>query len=336
MKAAFFDAPHLVAVRDTAQPEAAPDRVVVRVAAAGLCGTDQHILQGDFVAKYPLIGGHELAGEIVSVGEGVESHKPGDRVAVDPSLFCGHCFFCQRNEGNHCLNWNGIGVTRPGGFAEYVSAPAANIYQIGDMSYDQAAFIEPVSCVVYALNRVAIPSGAEVLIFGAGPMGLLMTQLVRHGNASRIVVVDKVARKLELARSLGANDTVEAGPRAAAELRRLSPLGFDVVIDVTGIPAVVEAMFAHARPRGKVLFFGVCPSDSKIALNPFDVYKRDLEIFGSFALCFTFHQSIALLKAGAVQVGPLITHRFALDDFAEALRVAGSGEALKVQLSMSA
>jgi 2-desacetyl-2-hydroxyethyl bacteriochlorophyllide A dehydrogenase len=332
VKAAFFDAPLKVAVRTAPEPEAGPGRVVVKTAAAGLCGTDQHILHGDFVAQYPLIGGHELAGVVEAVGAGVEDIGVGDRVAVDPSLFCGHCFFCQRNQGNHCLNWNAIGVTRPGGFADFVSAPAANIYPIDDMPFEQAAFVEPISCVVYGLDRVRIPVGAEVLIYGAGPMGLLMTQLVRHGNASRIVVVDKVLEKLDIALTLGATETVEAGPTADARIHAMSPLGFDVVIDVTGVPAVVQGMLAHARPRGKVLFFGVCPTEATIALSPFQVYKKDLEIYGSFALCYTFHQAIALLKAGAVKVEPLISHRFALDEFPQALRLAGSGEALKVQV----
>ncbi len=332
MKAAFYQAPYTIDVREAPRPDAGPGEVVVRVAACGICGTDQHIFQGDFFPSYPLIGGHELAGEVAAVGEGVDTVREGDRVAVDPSVFCGYCFFCQRGQGNHCLNWNAIGVTRNGGFAEYALAPKSNIYQIGDMPYEEAAFIEPLSCVVYGLQRLRIPVGANALIYGAGPIGLLMLQLARHGGAGPTAVVDLRQEKLDVARSLGATDVVLGGAGADDALRQISPLGFDVVIDCTGIPAVVEHMFSHVRDEGKLLFFGVNPTEARIQISPYDVYKKDLEIYGSFALRFTFHQTIALLESGAVDVKPLLSDRLPIERFAEALDLASSGEAFKVQI----
>lgn len=332
MKAAFYEAPYTVGVREAPRPEPGAHEVVVRVAACGICGTDQHIYQGDFFPTYPLIGGHELAGEVVRIGSEVDTVREGERVAVDPSIFCGYCYFCQRAQGNHCLNWQAIGVTRNGGFAEYVVAPKANIYPIGEMPFEQAAFIEPISCVVYGLRRIKIPLGANVLIFGAGSIGLLMMQLVRHGGASQVVSVDLKGDKLALARRLGAHQTVQAGERLHDELRELSPLGFDVVIDCTGVPSAVEQMFMHVRSEGKVLMFGVNPTDATIQLSPYDVYHKDLEIYGSFALRYTFHQAIALMRSGAVEVEPLLSDRLPIDRFADALALAGSGEALKVQI----
>jgi D-arabinitol dehydrogenase (NADP+) len=332
MRAALYAAQRTIDVRDLPEPEAGPDDVVVRVAATGICGTDQHIFDGDFFPSYPVVGGHEVAGEIAEVGSNVENLHVGQRVAVDPGIFCGHCFFCQRDQGNHCLNWNGIGITRNGGFAEYLVAPRGNIYPIGDLSYEVAAFIEPISCVVYGLRRLKIPLGANALVYGAGPIGLLMAQLVGHGGASSVTSVDLRKEKLELASRLGVEHTIVAGPRAGDELRALSPLGFDVVIDCTGVPAVVEGMLAHVRKEGKLLFFGVNPADATIQISPYDVYAKDLEIYGSFALRYTFHQAIALLAGGAVQVEPLVSHHFPIEDFAEALALAGSGEAMKVQI----
>jgi D-arabinitol dehydrogenase (NADP+) len=332
MKAAFYDAPYEVAVRDMDKPVPGPRDVLVRVAACGICGTDQHIFKGDFKSPYPLVGGHEMGGEIVAVGGEVEDFNEGQRVAVDPSLFCGHCFFCQRNQGNHCLNWQCIGVTRAGGFADYVVAPHANIYPIGDLSYEQAAFIEPISCVVYGLHRIKIPAGSSALIYGAGPIGLLMLQAVRHSGAADVTIVDMVQSKLELAKRLGAHHAVNANDAADDTLREISPLGFDVVIDCTGIPTVVERMFAHVRAEGKVLFFGVNPAEATIAISPFDVYEKDLEIYGSFALRYTFHEAIALIKAGVFDLGALISDRFPLERFPEALKLAGSGQAMKVQI----
>lgn len=332
MKAAFYDAPHKISVHETRKPEPGPNEVVVRMGACGICGTDQHIYEGDFFPTYPLIGGHEMAGEVAAIGEGVDNIKVGERVAVDPSIFCGYCFFCQRAQGNHCLHWNGIGVTRNGGFAEYVLAPKANIYPIGEMPFEVAAFIEPISCVVYGLQRLQIPVGHNVLIYGAGTIGLIMLQLARHAGASQVTSVDKKPEKLALAERLGAYETVQAGDKADDHLREISSLGFDVVIDCTGIPSVVEHMFTHVRDEGKLLFFGVNPKQATIKVSPYDVYAKDLEIYGSFALRYTFHQAISLLQGGAVKVEPLLAERLPIDRFPDALKMAGSGDMLKVQI----
>lgn len=334
MKAAYYEARREVAVRDAPDPEPGPNEILVRVAACGICGTDQHIFEGDFFPSYPLIGGHELAGHVAAIGpQNFETVvREGDRVAVDPCLFCGSCFYCQRGQGNHCLNWNAIGVTRDGGFAEYVVAPTANVYPVGDMDAEVAAFIEPISCVVYGLKRLAVPVGANALIYGAGPIGLLMVQLVRKGGASFVAVVDLKQDKLTLARALGAHDVVVAGATADDDLREISPLGFDVVIDCTGVPAVVEHMFTHVRNNGKLLFFGVNPPDARVQVSPYDVYRRDLEIYGSFSLRYTFHDAISLLESGAVDVKPLLSDRFPIERFPEALELAGSGDAFKVQI----
>ena len=334
MKAAYYQARRELSIREAPDPEPGPNEVLVRVAACGICGTDQHIYEGEFFPSYPLIGGHELAGEVVAIGpQKVETAlRVGDRVAVDPSLFCGTCFFCQRAQGNHCLNWNAIGVTRDGGFAEYVVAPTANVYPVGDMDFEVAAFIEPISCVVYGLQRLRLSLGANALIYGAGPIGQLMLQSVRHGGASTIAVVDMKPEKLAVAQSLGANEVVLGGPSADSALTEISPLGFDVVIDCTGVPSVVEHMFTHVRKNGKLLFFGVNPPDARIQVSPFDVYSKDLEIFGSFALRYTFHDAVALLESGAVDVKPLLSDRFPIERFPEALELAGSGDAFKVQI----
>jgi D-arabinitol dehydrogenase (NADP+) len=332
VKAAYYEGPRLVGVREARDPEPATGEVVVRVHACGICGTDQHIFEGELSSPYPLIGGHELVGEVTEAGDGVDDVRAGDRVAVDPNIFCGACFFCQRGQVNHCQRWTAIGVTRDGGFADYVVAPAKNVYAIGDMPYDQAAFIEPLSCVVYGIQRLQVPLGASALLYGAGPIGLLMLQLLKHGGASTVVCVDLKPDKLDLAREIGASETAIAGPDADASLSELSPLGFDLVVDCTGVPAVVEHLPAHARKNGKLLYFGVSPPAARVEISPYEIYRKDLVLLGSFAQRFTFHDTIALLQSGSVEVEPLLSERFAIEQFEEALELAFSGDVLKVQI----
>jgi 2-desacetyl-2-hydroxyethyl bacteriochlorophyllide A dehydrogenase len=333
VKAAYYEARHEVAVREAVEPEPGPGDVLIRVRACGICGTDQHIYDGDFGGPFPLIGGHEIVGDVVGVGrEVVGDVRVDQRVAVSPNIACGSCFYCRRGQVNHCLRWSAIGVTRDGGFADYVVAPEANVYPVGDLDYEVAAFVEPISCVVYGLKRLRIPVGASALIYGAGPIGLLMLQLVAKGGASSATVVDLKQDKLDLAHRLGANAGVLADAAADDALREISPHGFDVVVDCTGVPAVVEHMFTHVRNEGKLLFFGVNPTDARVAISPYDVYRKDLEIHGSFALRFTFHDALALLLGGAVDVAPLLSDRLPIERFSEALALAASGDALKVQI----
>ncbi len=333
MKAAYYQARHEVVVREAPEPEAGPNDVLIRVRACGICGTDQHIFDGDIGGPLPVIGGHELAGDVVAVGTDVEDDfRAGQRVAVNPNVFCGSCFYCKRGQVNHCLRWSAIGVTRDGGFADYVVAPASNVYPIGEMDYEVAAFIEPISCVVYGLKRLELPPASNALIYGAGPIGLLMLQLVRHGGASDVVVVDLNEERLPLAAQLGANAVVAGGPGADDSIRATAPLGFDVVVDCTGVPAVVEHMFSHVRPGGRLLFFGVNPIDARVRISPFEVYRKDLTIYGSFALRFTFEGALALLRSRAVDVKPLLSDVFPIEGFPEALALAGSGQAFKVQI----
>ena len=332
MQAVVFTAPETVTVQQVPDPSCMPDEVVVKVAASGLCGTDLHIYHDEYMSDFPVIPGHEFGGVIVETGKEVTDFKIGDRVAADPNLYCGHCYFCRNEQANHCLNWQGVGITRPGSFAEYVAVPARATYSVPDNLTDaQAAFIEPVSCVVHALKRLRIWPGDEVLIFGAGPMGLLLVQAFRHSGASQVVVVEKQPDRLTLARRLGVTAAIAAGPDQEA-LRDLAPYGFAIVVDATGVPAVIEQAFAYLKPRGQFLQFGVTPRDATVRLSPYDIFHRDWTIIGSFALCYTFQPAIAWLANGVVDVMPLISHNLPLSDFPRALASFADGKTLKVQL----
>lgn len=332
MKAAVIETPGRVVVKEVPDPQPAPDEVIVSVTLAGLCGTDLHIYTGEINYVYPIIPGHEVVGTIVEVGDGVADLVPGMRVVFDPNIPCGQCHFCRRLRFNHCLNWQAIGVTRDGGFAERVAVPAKVVYPIGDLPFEQAVFIEPLSCVVYGLQRAAPALGDRVLIFGAGPIGLLMMQAVRRAGAAQVVVTDLQRGRLELAARLGADATILAGEGQPAALHERAPLGYDMVIDASGAPAVVAHCFDYVTPGGRLLLFGVCPEDATIPFSPFNLYRRDISVYGSFALNMTFGPSIELLRGGAVQVEPLISHRFPLERFPQALEIActRSEQAMKV------
>jgi 2-desacetyl-2-hydroxyethyl bacteriochlorophyllide A dehydrogenase len=314
MNALVIESPGAASYKEVSTPAPGAGEVLIRVAAAGLCGTDLHIYHGDYEAEYPVIPGHEFAGTVAARGEGVEDLAVGERVAADPNLFCHRCICCRREMHNQCLNLRAIGVTTDGAFAEYVLVPRDAVYPIGDLPFEQAAFIEPLSCVVYAMQRARPSPGDRVLLFGAGPMGCLLTQMLRHSGAAQLVVVDRVPGRLALATELGASATVLAGEDQDERLRRLSPAGYDFVIDATGVPAVVEHAFAYLCPRATMFIFGVCPNDARVSIEPYQVFRNDWQIIGSFALCYTFQESIRLLQNGVVRIAPLISHRLPLSE----------------------
>src|SRR4051795_7351418 len=207
MRAAIWLAPGELTIGRREDPVPGPGDVVVQVGACGLCGTDVQIAEGEFPpTPYPIVPGHEFAGEVVAVGDDVDDIRTGMHVAVDPSLFCGHCDYCRVQRGNLCRNWNAIGDTVDGAFAELVKAPARNAYELpSGTSLRTGALVEPLACAVHGVRRLATEPGDSVLITGAGTMGLLLLQLLVHDGAAGVTVVDRNERRLELARSLGAH-----------------------------------------------------------------------------------------------------------------------------------
>ncbi len=333
MQAIVFQKPHSLAIETVADPAPQADEVVIRVARAGICGTDLHIYRNEYFSDFPLIPGHEFCGEVVEVGGKVQSLRVGRRVAVDPNLYCNRCVFCRQQHNNHCLNWQGVGITRPGAFAQYVAVPENACYPLPESLTDlQAAFIEPLSCVIHALNRLRVWPGDDALIFGAGPMGLVLIQALRHSGAARIVVVEKQPPRLELARHMGAATAVPADAELERALRELAPHGFAVVVDATGVPEVIESAFRFLKPRGQFLQFGVAPMDAHIRLSPYQVFKNDWTILGSFALCYTFQRAIEWLAGGIVEIEPIISHTVPLQAFPDVFAQFARGEILKVHV----
>ncbi|WP_119070667.1 zinc-dependent alcohol dehydrogenase family protein [Aggregatilinea lenta] len=336
MRAGTIAQPGRAQFASAEMPEPGPDDVLIRVHAAGICGTDIHILKGEYEARYPLIPGHEFSGVIVSVGDNVTRFKAGDRVTADPNIPCNRCPACQRNEPNQCENLAAVGVTRNGAFADYVAVPEGNVFAIGDMSFAAAALVEPLACVAWGLERLSIPPGASALIFGAGPMGCLLAQALHAYGAARVVITDVVPFRLALAGDLGATETVLANERQAQHIKSIEPDGYNLVVDATGIPRVLEGAFEYLRARGTLWVFGVTPNDARVSFSPYDVFRKDLTILGSFAVNRTFQESIAMIRSGRVQVEPLISHTLPLEDFAQGFELAQNDpKRMKVQYQIA-
>jgi threonine dehydrogenase-like Zn-dependent dehydrogenase len=196
----------------------------------------------------------------------------------------------------------------------------------------QAAFVEPLSCVIHALNRLRVWPGDEVLIFGAGPMGLLLVQALRRSGASQLVVVEKEAHRRSLAQQMGASAVLDSSPAQLESLWGMAPHGFAVVIDATGVPAAIEQALGFLKPRGQYLQFGVAPEGATTQWSPYEVFRKDWTIIGSFALCYTFQPAIAWLANRVVDVTPLVSHTLPLAEFACGFQDFADGHTLKVHL----
>lgn len=319
MKAYIINGVKSAGIGEIDIPKPGEHEVLIKVEAAGVCGTDLHIYQGEYFSTYPLVPGHEFSGTVAAVGRGVTQTAVGQAVVSDPNIFCEKCYFCKQNLQNHCEDFQATGVTKNGAFAQYVAVPEATVFPIRCIDFAHAALIEPLACVVYGQERARPAAGQHVLVMGAGAIGLLHLQLARHNGAASVTVVDLYKERLEVAGKLGATYMVQSGPEMEKTLNSLCPKGFQTVIDATGVPAVIEKAVRFVRNDGTLLLFGVCPNDSKITVSPYEIFKRDLKIVGSFALRKTFQQAISLIEGGIIDVAPLIGQAVALDELPGAI-----------------
>lgn len=328
MQAVVIDKPGRTVVADVPSPQPTAGQVLVRVAACGLCGTDLHLVDGVLKSEYPLTPGHEFAGEVVELGEGVRSLAVGDRVAVDPNLPCGTCRWCRAGRGNLCEVWDAIGVSRAGAAAELVAVPADICFALpSTVSYTAAAMVEPLSCAVHGTSRLPRRPGDHYLIYGAGTMGLLMAALVRRSGAASVSVVDINDARLDFALSYAAD-------RATTHADALEqPLGYDVVIDATGAVPAIEDGLGRVRKGGTFLQFGVSDPGATARFSPFRVYHEEIDILGSMAVHNGFQPAIELIASGAIDVEALVSDTMPLASYAEAIEKFRSGAGHKIHVS---
>jgi len=329
MRAAVVTGIGACEVTEVPDPTPGPKQVVVQVAAAGICGTDLHILAGEFAPRLPIVPGHEFAGTVVAVGSEVTSPAVGTPVAVDPSLYCFECRYCRIGRNNLCENWGGVGVTVPGAAAEYVAVPAANcVVMPPTVRLADAALIEPLSCAIrgYDVLRDQLPTlGSRVLVYGAGTMGLMMLALARAVGAASVDVVDVNTGRLAGARQLGA----QAARESADEL---DAADWDLVVDATGNAAAIQDGLARVGKGGVFLQFGVSDYDARVSIEPYRIYNQEITITGSMAVLHSYERAAAMFVGGLLDPDFFISHRLPLDRFTDAVDLVRAGTGRKVQV----
>ncbi|GAA3713099.1 zinc-dependent alcohol dehydrogenase family protein [Microlunatus aurantiacus] len=330
MRAIVFAGPGSWSLEEVPDPAPGPREVLVRVEAVGLCGTDVHVLDGEFApTRYPIIPGHETSGVVEAVGDQVGDIAPGDRVSVDPTLTCGECRFCAVGRSNLCEEWDGSGVARTNGStAELTVAPVRNVHRLPDeVDLPLAALIEPLSCAIHGYDLLPRRMGEHVLVYGAGTMGLMMAQLAPRAGAASVTVVDRNPTRLAAAREVG----IERVLTSADDADQIG--GWDVVIDCTGAVAAIEDGLRRVRRGGVFQQFGVAPADASARFSPFAIYNDEISVVGSMAVLHSYGRAVEMFAAGALRADRMVSHAFTLDDYGDALDTfrAGSGRKLQIR-----
>lgn len=305
-------------VEEWSEPAPGKHEVLLQIACCGICGTDQHIYHGhpgSAEVNPPIVLGHELSGVVLAVGEAVFTLQQGDRVSVDPNIYCGACEYCRNGRAHLCDKLNAVGVTRDGGMAERCIVPASNCYKLPNhLSMLEGAMVEPLGCVLHGYKKLELRANHHVLIAGGGFIGQLFLQLVKAAGVAHITVSEPNPNKREALLKLGADNVVSPfDPTEAAGLLSSA----DLVIECVGRTESVELAIKAARKGGQVLIFGVASPDAQASFSPFDVFSKELRIMGSFINPYTHEEAITLIAQNIVQIEPLISHRIDLEELPE-------------------
>jgi len=341
MKALVKDeaAPRL-SLLDVPEPQPGLNDVLIRVMKTGICGTDVHIYNWDAWAAatvpVPLVIGHEFVGEVVAVGDNVNDFRPGDLVSGEGHVVCGRCRNCMAGRRHLCAHTSGVGVNRPGAFAEYIALPMTNVWHHRDgVDLEVAAIFDPLGNAVHtALTFKTL--GEDVLITGAGPIGLMATAVVRHAGARHVVVTDPNPYRLDLARTMGATAAIDPLATDLAAVQRDLGMeeGFDVGLEMSGQPAALRAMLANMAHGGRIAMLGI-PSE-EIAIDWNQIVFNMLTVKGIYGreMYETWYMMSVMLQSG-LDVTPVLTHRFHYTEYEAGFAAAKGDRAAKVLLDWS-
>lgn len=314
MQAARLEEIGAMALREVAVPAPARGEVLVRVLAAGICGSDRHMLHGEYPTARPVTLGHEFCGIVEAVGPEVTRFTGGELVTVDPNIACGLCPACRRAQPNLCARLTAIGVTRDGGFAGHTAVPEGQAYPLpAGLDPVHGAFSEPLACCLHAIDRAEIQPGDSVAVLGGGVIGLLMVQLARRAGAGRIILVTRQAARRQMALSMGATEALDpTAMDTVAEVRALTGGGVDAVLECAGVPETFRTGIAMTRRGGIFVLFGVTPAGVEVPVTPFDLLVNEVTIRPAYLNPFTHERAAALVASGTLELDRLVTHRVGL------------------------
>jgi threonine 3-dehydrogenase len=324
-------------MQDVPVPEIGPNDVLIKVRKASICGTDVHIFNWDAWAqktiKVPMVIGHEFMGEIAKLGAEVTGFQVGDRVSGEGHITCGHCRNCRAGKRHLCRNTVGLGVNRPGCFAEYVSLPAFNVFRVPkDIPDEIASFFDPLGNAVHTALSFDLV-GEDVLITGAGPIGVMAAAISKHVGARHVAVTDVNTFRLELARKLGATRAVDVKSQTLGDVMQGLGMteGFDVGMEMSGNGQAFRDMLSVMNHGGRVAILGIPPNEVSIDWN--QIIFKGLVLKGVYGreMFETWYKMVAMLQSG-LDVAPVVTHRFPAARYADAFEAMRSGQSGKVVL----
>lgn len=325
MKAMRLESIGNLFVREVEKPVPGPDDLLVRVEACGICGTDRHLLHGEFPSTPPVTLGHEFCGVIEAMGADVKGFEIGGRITGDPNISCGRCPQCMAGRVNLCRNLRAIGIHRDGGFADYVIVPQKQAFHLPPgLNPAHGAFCEPLACCLHGIDMAEIKAGASVVVLGGGVIGLLTVQLARLAGATTVILSTRQASRRALAEEIGATHSVDPSASDIIEditgENGLVPGGVDVVIECAGVAETVQQTTRLAKAGGTVVILGVMPQGAKVELEPFDILFRELRVLGSFINPFVHRRAADLVASGAIEIDKLISRQIPLEEAPEVIR----------------
>ena len=333
MLAAVFEGNKNLTIKDLPIPGINSDEILVKVSNCGICGTDRHIFEGVAPSVIPVILGHEYSGTVAEVGNYKSEFKVGQKVVIDPNIYCGHCEYCKTGMINFCSNLKALGVTLNGGFAEYSIVPFSQAYILpDDFDLSVAAFSEPLSCCLHGIEIANIRLGNNVVIIGGGSIGLMMIQLAKLSGAAKVILLEPDKFKRNLGLEVGADYSLDPFDETILEnIKEFSGDQVDIVIECVGKKESVENAINIVDKKGKVIIFGLAPKNENIIVNLQYIFQKELKIYNSYLNPFTFKPAVELLLNNKINVEKLLTKKISLKNLPDFFTKGNTSNNIKVQ-----
>ena len=332
MKAVRLESIGSLVMRSVEKPVARSGELLVRVAAAGICGSDRHMYKGEYPTAIPVTMGHEFCGIVEEVGENVTRFTGGELVTVDPNISCGICPGCAQGRPNLCESLTAIGVTRDGGFAEYAAVPHQQAFILpADLNPVHGAFCEPLACCIHAIDKAQIRPGDGVAILGGGVIGLLMVQLARLAGAAQVILITRQQSRRQIAQRLGATHAFDpTSSDTVASVREVTKGGADVVIECAGVAETLQSGLRMARRGGTFVLFGVTPAGVEVPVLPFDLLVNEVDIRPAYLNPFTHSRAATMVASKTLELDALVTKTIGLEQVADVVGSAPLSGEIKV------